>query len=142
MLNKNYNTMKNFITFIIIAALSSVMFSGCAIFSKNTFAGSYVEEGTGYSMKKDIAFNMAVHNALAKISNEHSSSVNSAERQLYTNVERSRGRAAETFTYESNGSTKSNAQISDYKIVRRWYYKRRGQWRCIVTVAVEYENVV
>ena len=132
--------MSKFFKLIIFAFVVS-MFCGCSILSKNTVAGSYLEEGTGYSMKKDIAFNMAVSNALMKISNEHSSSVSSAERQLYITNEKSQGRASESFTYEQNGAVKSNATINEYKIIRRRYTKYRNQWKCVVTVSVSFENV-
>ena len=133
--------MKKIINLIIISVLSIVMLSGCSVLAKNNFAGSYVEEGTGYSMKKDVAFNMAVTNALMKISNEHSSSVKSAERQLYATTENSNGRSAETFNYESDGSVKSNATINEYKIISRRYIKYRRRWKSKVTVAVKFEDV-
>lgn len=142
MLIKNYDTMKNFIKFIFIVVFTAVIVSGCGT-AKNFSRNSFVEEGTGISMKKDIAFDMAVNNALVKISNEHSSSVNADERQLYVSNETNRGRNNENYTYELNSSKNSMAQISEYKIVKRKYkYNRfRNRWECNVTVSVDFNNV-
>lgn len=142
MLIKNYDTMKKFINIIFIAACVVIMFNSCGT-AKNISANSFVEEGTGFSMKKDVAFDMAVNNALVKITNEHSSAVESSERQLYASNETNRGRNNENYSYEHNSVNKSKAQINDYKILKRKYrYNRfRNRWECNVTVSVDFSNV-
>ena len=134
--------MKKVINFV-MAALVFFAAVSCGTI-KSAPIRDYSEEGTGFSMKKDIAFNMAVANALEKISNEHGVSIESYSKKSYSTFEKSHnGRPSEVFEYKTDGETKTKSMINDYRVVERKYSydTRNQQWVCTVKVVVSYENV-
>lgn len=133
--------MKKIFIFIVIA-VSAIMLNSCGS-AKNFSANNFVEEGTGVSREKDIAFDKAVNNALIKITNEYSSVVNANERRIYASSNNGNSKDAETFNYESDASNKSAAKIDKYEIKKRKYVynKFKNLWTCSVTVSVPIKNV-
>lgn len=130
-------------TFYILAILFSFMMLYVCSTTRNLPARALVEEGSGYSMKKDVAFNMAVTNALAKISNEHKVEVATRDNLAYKTVESSDGKVAETYHYETGAGTNSRVTISGYEVVSREYnyIRSQKQWECKVSVSVDSNNL-
>jgi len=133
--------MKTFIK-LIFGVLFAALVAGCGV-AKNTTLTSYVERGTGYAMREDIAFHKAFHNALTKISNENSAQIENTERQVYVSNEKSRGRSTENLVYETNSVLKSSASTSHIKIKRAKTRKRlfRNEYICRMKVSVEFDDV-
>ena len=133
--------MKQIVLFF-AALLTLILPFGCGT-SRNLSSRAIVEEGTGYSMKKDIAFSMAVTNALAKISSEHKVDVTTADSQKYRTSESSKERPAESYTFESAAGTASKMTVSRYEVISREYnyIRSRKQWECKVSVSVDPGNI-
>ena len=128
--------------FIFIIALLTAVLRGCGT-AKNMNLTSYVEEGTGTSINRDKAYDMAVNNALLKITKAHGITVKATEQQEYADTEATHGKSGEVFNYESHASTKSLASIVDYRVVKHKYSKSRFSKKitCTVVVSVPFENV-
>ena len=125
-----------------VAFLMLILPFGCGT-SKHLASKALVEEGTGYSMKKDIAFSMAVTNALAKISNEHKVDVTTADSQKYRTAENSKGRPAESYSYESAAGTASKMTVCGYEVISREYnyIRSQKQWECKVSISVDTSDI-
>lgn len=120
--------------------MAAIMLNSCGS-AKQLSSTSYTEEGTGYSMNKDIAFDIARSNALTKISNEHCVNVDTEDKQTYSSTENSRGSSSENYQYNINSKTNSSATVSDYVVVKRKYKRVKKQWECTVQIAVDKDNV-
>ena len=133
--------MKKLVSILSVLSLF-VLLLGCSP-SKKLSSRVIVEEGTGYSMKKDVAFNMAVTNALAKISSEHKVDVVTRDDQTYESSEASNGNEAEEYHYESSSGTRSKTTVCGYEVIDReyTYLRSRKQWECRVSVSVPSKNL-
>ena len=128
---------------VIVFAVFAVMANSCGIARNRSITGAYVDYGEGESMDRGIARDKAISDALFKISNSYSVSVDGDTRRMYVSKESNRGRGSETNVYEQNSKTRTNSNINDYKVIYSRCYRKpfSRHYRCRVKVSVDFENV-
>ena len=133
--------MKKIFVFIAIVALA--MSCGTAKYATND--SYFMATGVAVSKEKDMAYNNAYVNALGKINQENSASVNGNSVREYDSKTTTNGKNIENFRRGDFLTTKSQMNVSDVKVVKQKYRKVRkdGQDKieCELTVAVPKENV-
>ena len=131
--------MKKIFGIILIVVAFAV--SSCGSVSKVT-NNPYEAEGYGVSMDRDIAYEKAYHNAVAKIAEKADIEIVANTEREYESADKVRGKGDESLYFNQRSTVKARINASDLVVaIKKYRAQWGGKWNCLLSVKVSPDNI-